>query len=356
MITKKDIIDNELIKEIIAIRFDTLWRMLERDRMGFLPGVDDEGATGRFDNKGAIFVPGGLIYQDVDERFIRYEPHGSITGSEFRLKIREAMRNDNATLLYPDGIATSVNLDSGFFSKAARRIFTYKKAAHRRSKKVGKGPVIEISSDDIIKSHCPTYMKPPYGARTRISSCISVGLIEPPMFFAYYKTELNFSTKQTERFTVDLDRTRDKVMGADGNVLYPPYVVVCHDTRYKENNYTGLTRILGIGRFGEFATFTFESLTKQLLGEMKRRHIVFSPDDIFAEVRGLPIIGIMRIYKQTNPGKRLVKYHLCIVSPKDDLGIDIQRVGSLARKHYQGKKTGKKAKSDETPPAAGPKI
>ncbi len=347
MITKKEILDNELIKEIITIRFDTLWRMLERDRMGFLPGVDDEGATGRFDNKGAIFIPGGLIYQDVDERFIRYETHGCITGTEFRRKIRDAMRNDNATLLYPDGIATSVNLDSGFFSKAARRIYTYKRAAHRRSKKVGKGSVIEISSDDIIKSHCPTYMKPPYGARTRISSCVSVGLIEPSMFFAYYKTELNFSTKQTERFITDFDQTRDKVMGADGSVLYPPFVVVCHDTRYKDNNYTGLTRILGIGRFGEFATFTFESVTKQLLGELKRRHITVTPDDIFAEVRGVPIIGIIRTYKQTNPGKRLVKYQLCIVSPKDDIGIDVQRVGTLARKHYQGKRAGKKAKSNE---------
>ncbi|BDD88506.1 hypothetical protein [Desulfofustis limnaeus] len=335
MIGKKDIVDNELIKEIITIRFDTLCRMLEHERMGFMPGVDDEGATGRFDNKGAIFIPGGLIYQDVDERFIRYEPYGPINGGEFRRKIRDAMRNDNATLLYPDGIAPSVNLDSGFFSKAARRIFTYKKAAHRRSRKVGTGPVIEIDSDDIIKSHCPTYMKPPYGARTRISSCISVGLIEPPMFFAYYKTELNFSEKQTRRFMADLDRTRDKALSSDNTILYPPYVVVCHDTRYKSNNYTGLTRILGIGRFGEFATFTFESVNKQLAGEMKRRNQGFTPDDIFAEIHGLPILGIIRIYNRTNPGKRLLKYQLVIVSPKDDVGIDVQSVGSLARKHYQ---------------------
>ncbi len=335
MLTKKDILDNELLKEIVAIRFDTLCRMIEQERMGFLPGVDDEGATGRFDNKGAIFIPGGLVYQDVDERFIRYEPYGPVSGSEFRARIREAMRNDNATLLYPDGIATSVNLDSGFFSKAARRIFTYKKAAHRRTKKVGSGSAIEISSDDIIKSHCPTYMKPPYGARTRISSCIAVGLIETPMFFAYYKTELNFSAKQTQRFIVDLDRSRDKTLSSDGIPLYPPYVVVCHDTRYKSNNFTGLTRILGIGKFGEFATFTFESVNKQLAGELKRRGQQFTDADIFADLRGMPILGIVRIYQRTNPGKRLLKYQLCIVSPKEDAGLDPQSAGSFAREHYQ---------------------
>ncbi|MBE0583488.1 MAG: hypothetical protein IH612_06940, partial [Desulfofustis sp.] len=130
-------------------------------------------------------------------------------------------------------------------------------------------------------------------------------------------------------------------------------VVVCHDTRYKENNYTGLTRILGIGRFGEFASFTFESATKQLLGEMKRRNTTFTPDDVFAEIRGVPIIGIIRIYLRTNPGKRLLKYQLCIVSPKDDLGIDVHHVGNLARKHYRGKKAGsKKAPDAETPATA----
>ena len=76
MIQKKQIIDNELMREIISIRLDTLWRMLEQSRLGFLPDILEEGATGKYDNKGAIFIPGGLIYQDVDEQFIRYESYG----------------------------------------------------------------------------------------------------------------------------------------------------------------------------------------------------------------------------------------------------------------------------------------
>jgi len=317
MITKQNIVGNELMKEIIAIRLNTLCRMLELHERGFMPGVHEEGATGQHDNKGAIFIPGGLIYQDVDERFIRYEPYGPISAKTFRAKVRKAMRNDNATLLYDDGIAPAINLDSGFFSKAARRILTYKKAAYRRSRKVGSSSLLEVSSDDVIKSHCPTYIKPPYGARTRISSCVSIGLIEPSMYFAYNKTELNFSLKQTQRFVQDLDRVRRKALSVEGTLLYPPYIVVCHDTRYRKNSFTGLTRILGLGKFGEFATFSFESLNKKLTNELKRTNQKVRSEDVFALIDRTPILGIIRIYSQTNPGKRLLKYQLHIVSPSD---------------------------------------
>lgn len=222
MATKKAIIDNELLKEIITIRLDSLWKMLGQYESGFFPGPNDEGATGKFDNKGAIFIPGGLIYQDVDESFIRYDSHGSITGSAFRKIIRQSMQYDNATLLYPDGVASSINLDGGFFSKAARRVYTYKRASYRRVMKLGNHIPLEFTSDDIIKSHCPTYMKPPYGARTRISSCIAVGLIHPPLFFAYYKTELNFSQKQSKRFIHDLDQVRDLALSSDGKTFILP--------------------------------------------------------------------------------------------------------------------------------------
>jgi hypothetical protein len=338
MASKKSIIDNELLREIISIRLDTLWRMIGQVRDGFLPGKNDEGATGKYDNKGAIFIPGGLIYQDVDEKFIRYEPHGQITGIEFRERVRQSMRYDNATLLYPDGIASGINLDGGFFSKAARRIYTYKRAAYRRVMKIGNNVPIEISSDDIIRSHCPTYMKPPFGARTRISTCISVGLINPPLFFAYYKTEFNFSQKQSQIFIRDLDQAREQVVSSDGKNLYPPYIIVCHDTRYKDNNYTGLTRVLGIGKFGEFATISFENLTSQLLNEMKRRKVRYKQEDVFAEYEDLTIVCVLRIYNATNPGRRSLKYSLHLISPKEDLGINIRKISVAARKRYNIKK------------------
>ena len=323
MITKKSIIDNELMKEIISIRLNTLHHMLEQHRLGLMPGVHEEGATGTYDNKGAIFIPGGLIYQDVDERFIRYEPYGRISSAAFRAKVRIAMKNDNATLLYPDGMAPAVNLDGGFFSRAARRIFTYKKAAYRRAKKIGNSSSLEITSDDIIKSHCPSYMKPPYGARTRISTCISVGLIEPQMFYAYNKTELNFSEKQARRFVHDLDLARDRVLSEEGTTLYPPYIVVCHDTRYRKNSFTGITRILGLGKFGEFATFSFEALNKKLAAEFRRLNLNYREEHIFATIAEKPIFGIIRIYEPTTPGHRLLKYQLGLISTADDMGIEM---------------------------------
>lgn len=343
MVTKKAIIDNELIREIVAIRLDTLWKMLGQKKAGFLPGVSDEGATGKFDNKGAIFIPGGLIYQDVDEKFIRYQQYGQISGVEFREKLRESMRYDNATLLYTDGLAPGINLDGGFFSKAARRIYTYKRAAFRRQLKIGTNVPIEISSDDIIRSHCPTYMKPPYGARTRISSCVAVGIINPPLFFAYYKTELNFSRKQSQRFINDLDQAREQVISTDGKNLYPPYIVVCHDTRYKENNYTGLTRILGIGKFGEFATISFEGITPQLQKEMKRKNLKYREEDIVADFDGTQVLALLRIYKQTNPGRRSLIYGLHILHPKEDLDLNIRKISAAARKRYRIRRPRKKS-------------
>ena len=49
-VSKKAILGSALMKELIAIRTDTLWRMLSHLERGRLPGVQEEGATGKFDN------------------------------------------------------------------------------------------------------------------------------------------------------------------------------------------------------------------------------------------------------------------------------------------------------------------
>jgi hypothetical protein len=81
--------------------------MLSCLQQGQLPGINEEGATGKLDNKGAIFIPGGLVYQDVDEKQVSYDPLGSLNETIFREKIRASMQYDNATLLFPDGLATA---------------------------------------------------------------------------------------------------------------------------------------------------------------------------------------------------------------------------------------------------------
>ena len=316
MVTKKKIIENELMKEIVSIRVDALWKMLRQKKDGLFPEPYEEGATGKLDNKGAIFIPGGLIYKDVDEMPICYDSNSVVTPESFRKKVREAMQYDNATLLFPDGIATGINLDSGFFSKAARHIYTFREAAFRRKKRIKDHIHFTVISDDIIRSHCPAYIPRPYGARTRISSCAVIGLIDPPLFFLYCKTHFNLSIDQAEIFAEQLDKAQDPVITNDGTVLYQPYLIICHATRYKENSLTGLTRLLGIGNFGEFATFSFEQINQTLIRELKRKHQAYTSEDIFAEYKDICILGILRIYSPTKIGKRPQKYSLHIVSPR----------------------------------------
>lgn len=334
MIIPKRLIENELMKEIISIRVDTLWKMLEQKKSGFLPGVYEEGATGKLDNKGAIFIPGGLVHQDVDEIPISYDNHTAMTSEVFREKVRKAMQYDNATLLYPDGIATGINLDGGFFSKAAKRIYTFKRAAFRRKTKIGSHKHLKINPEDIIHSHCPPYMHQPHGARTRISTCASVGLIDPPLFFAYCETYFNLSGEEAEQFAQRLDKAQDPVKAGRDDILYPPYIIVCHDTRYKENSLTGLTRLLGIGKFGEFATFSFEQINQALVNEIKRKNQSYADEDIFAEYADMRVLGILRIYSRTNPGKRLKRYSMHVVSPKKYLGLNLDQLRQDAQKRY----------------------
>ena len=91
----ESMIQNELLKEIISIRIDTLWKMIKQKMDDRLPEVGEEGATGKFDNKGAIFIPGGLVYRDVDEQKVRYETCKNMTGSEFREKIKSTIKTQN---------------------------------------------------------------------------------------------------------------------------------------------------------------------------------------------------------------------------------------------------------------------
>lgn len=334
MISHKALIGNELIKEIISIRVDTLWKMLAQKKQGTLPDPHEEGATGKLDNKGAIFIPGGLIYQDVDELPVSYQRYTHISSSTFRSKIRDAMQYDNATLLFSDGIASGISLDSGFFSKAAKRVCTSKRAAFRRKMRIGSPSHLRVTTEDILRSHCPTYMPPPYGARTRISNCTAVGLIDPPLFFAYCESEFNLSDDQAEAFAGRLDAIQEPVKSDDGQMLYPPCVVVCHDTRYKDNSLTGLTRILGLGRFGEFATLTFEQVNPSLLNELKRKKQSFTDEDLFIREEENRVLLILRIYAATNPGKRSQKYSLQIISPVRQLGLDLEQLRQEAAGRY----------------------
>jgi len=220
------------------------------------------------------------------------------------------------------------------FSQKLPGIFIHLEKPHFEKKRIKDHIHFTVISDDIIRSHCPAYVPQPYGARTRISSCIAVGLIDPPLFFLYCKTHFNLSIDQGEIFAKQLDKAQDPVITNDGTVLYQPYLIRCHATRYKENSLTGLTRLLGIGNFGEFATFSFEQINQTLIRELKRKHQAYTSEDIFAEYKDICILGILRIYSPTKIGKRPQKYSLHIVSPEKDISLNMDQLRQAAQKRY----------------------
>jgi hypothetical protein len=154
------------------------------------------------------------------------------------------------------------------------------------------------------------------------------------MYFAYCKTKFNLPQRQLKIFAENVYAAQDRAELSDGTVLYHPYVVVCHDTRYKENSLTGLIRILGIGKFGEFSTFTFETLNNQLSAELRRKKVNYGSEQIFTEHDDHKILGVLRTYEPTNPGKRSLKYRLDLVSPKEDINIDLDLIAKKARERY----------------------
>ena len=335
MITKKDLVGNELMKEIISIRFDTMWKMLALRKGGYFPKADEEGATGEFDNKGAIFVPGGFIFADSDRRAVEIEKLGQMDGPTFRNKIREAMRFDNAILLYPEGMAVSINLDNGFFSEMAGHILAIKQAALKRKPTLANKPPSRITSQDITRSYCPPYIEPPYGSRTKLSSCLAACLIEPRMYFVQCRHTFGLRNGEDRHLWENIRIARRPIIGRDNKVLAPPYVVVCHTTRYRETTLGGVTRILGIGKFGEFASFTLEQVTSELLHEIGGGKTPIRPTDVFAEVDDLKVVGVLRTYSRTTPGKRQKKYTTRLVSPGRDLELNLEYLAKEALERYK---------------------
>ena len=333
MITKKALIGSELLKEIISIRVDAMWRMLALKKMGVMPEATEEGATGYLDNKGAMFIPGGFVLADSDRRPIKRNVPGPFTVESFRAAVREAMRYDNATLIHSDGLASSVTLDNGFFAEMGRHIISIKQAATRRTLSLKDDPPEEFGSQEISRSHSPWYVNPPYGSRTKLSACVAICLMEPRLYYLQCRNFFCLSDGEARNMWEAIRTSRQPVMGEGEAVLAPPYVVVCHTTRYKTGVYGGLTKILGFGQFGEFATFTLEEAGSDVLGELEGGRNDFWPSEIFADYEGVRIVGVLRNYFKTSPGKRRPKCLTRLVAPKD-LDIDLARIAREAAERY----------------------
>lgn len=335
MITKKELIGSELLREIIRIRVDALGKMLELHGKDRLPKIYEEGATGDFDNKGAIFVPGGLVLEDSDRRPIRKDKYDRPTRTAFRELIRDCMQNDNATLLFQDGYLTGVNLDNGFFAEKSSLILATKRAAGRRPRTLERRPPRKIRSDDICKSFCPEAMPAPYGSRTKLSSCLAVCLIEPRLYYIECTNEYALRGVATRRAWERIRSTRRPIHGSRGALLAPPYLVVCHQTRYRRNALGAMTRLLGIGEFGEFATVTLEIVTTDFAEELREKKVTWSDADVIATTRDKPILGVIRLYRPTTPGARSRGSQVMLFSCTKDLGFNPKHILRTARQRYR---------------------
>ena len=97
--------------------------------------------------------------------------------------------------------------------------------------------------------------------------------------------------------------------------------------------FTGITRISGFGKFGEFAAFTLEQVTNELLHDLDRTQL--GPDEIIADYYDNQVVAVLRIYPRTTPGARLKKgVTTMLVSPEKELGLDLQEITIAAKKRY----------------------
>jgi len=328
-------LDNALMREVLAIRIDSVFRLLHLLSEDQLPPVDAEGATGELDNKGALFVPGGLVLTDSDQKPVRRERGGPCGEGPFRERVRRAMHSDNATLLYPDGIATGVNLDNGFFADMAGTILASKQAALKRRPFSEAGPSPRIDSEQISHSHCPGYVTPPFGARTRISSCLAVCLIEARLYYISCRRELGLRGPEEQRVWDGLREARHAILGIHKTPLAPAAIVVCHTTRYRDHNLGGITRILGYGRFGEFACLSMERVTSRLLAECRVEERKIPGRYVAADRDGVRVAAVLRYYPATKPGHRQLGATARLIAPEEDLGLDLAALERAARERYR---------------------
>lgn len=335
MITKKELIGNELLREIIQTRMDALAKMLELQKRDRLPKIYEEGATGDFDNKGALFVPGGLVVEDSDRHPIRKDEYDHLTRTAFRKLVRNCMQNDNATLLFHDGFLAGVNLDNGFFAEKASQILGTKWAVGRRLRAMERRPPRKIRSDDICKSLCPEAMPAPYGSRTKLSSCLAVCLAEPRLYYIECTNEYALRGLAARRAWNRIRSARRVIRGGRSALLAPPYVVVCHQTRYRKNALGGMTRILGIGKFGEFATITLEVVTGDFADELHEKKVSWSDSEVIAVTRDKPILGVIRVYPPTTPGARSRGSQVMLLSGPKDLDFNPKYILRTARPRYR---------------------
>ena len=322
------LLNNELLKVVIKARLDSLCKMINLYKQGYLPASSDEGATGSYDNKGALFVPGGLVMEDIDKNLVLAPKKAKVLSKNVFVKqIQSALKHDNATLLYKNKIYSGVNLQNGLFTEIASKILTIKKSNLNTSKMPQK-----VTSEEITKYFTPLFIKPPYGARTKLSSCLAVCLSDYRIYYVEIIDSLKIRKNEYLLVWRDLKKSLRPVKAPKKDaILFMPHIVVCHTSRYLNSNFVGITRILGFGGFGDYALLTFERYSSKLSADLKKSGFSLQ-ESPFILYKGIKVFCILRIYFYG--GK---SYKTFFVDLKKDLNINYLLLIEKAQLKYESK-------------------
>jgi hypothetical protein len=102
-----------------------------------------------------------------------------------------------------------------------------------------------------------------------------------------------------------------------------------------EHTLCGITRILSIGEFGEFATITLEFATRELIDELREKKVSWGPNEVFADCDDKAVLGIIRVYPPTSPGARSRGSRVLLISPRKDLDLNVGKILRDAHHRYR---------------------
>jgi len=330
-VAKEDLIKNELFRILFETQIDSLYRIYMMAKGGYSPDIHSEDAKGEL-NKGSFFIPGGFIpstlinHEENQERFF--------VKSGFRKLIFESMQKDGATLVYPRKIINHFSIPSTYWD-IAKTILNLAQVRGRKRRKIKESVFQNYSKYDVTRSNVPSYIdKGDYGTRLVISACTAMTLIDPHRYLILSEKFLNLDYKRREELEKNIILSQEKIYDSKGELLIPPYIFNAGVTRHHERNITAPIIIMGYGEFGEFATFSLEKITKDLLVACE---ITESDDFVLSNYDEKQVGGVFRMYPPTSFGKRRrtsIKTHL--ISPAN-IGMhneDLERITYEAMERY----------------------
>jgi hypothetical protein len=285
---------------------------------------------------GAIIVPAGFLYADADKKRIELTPYMEKTVKEFTGFVQDILNQDCATLIGQKGYATNIELPSEFLGEVATQALKDLKAGRKQSERIDVTKTSEYTADNLARSFCPAYMNPPFGTRTKVTARLAGALSVKQMYFQRILRKYKLSGEEQTAFAEEFNSSLEPIKSTN-STLFPPYAFVCHSERRKISNLIGPTRIFGSQYFGEFATFTLERVTKELLQKAGMSKDMLPEELCFANHDKINVAGVYTCYpRQKAVGQRGTKGILTrIINPTVDLHLDIPTLTSESKERYK---------------------